>query len=152
EWDAVVVARDSNLGLSFVQVVDADAKPPAVADLAKSGETGIGQPLFVVSRKPRGYDCAPVFQRIFVTGKVEKPRAMLAVSGGSQQTGLPAYDLTGNVLGVLATQSGSEGVEGSVSSETFLLPLDTVRRAIDLVKKRVPEVLEKARASKDKDK
>ena len=150
EYEAVVVARDSNLGLSFVQIVDADVKAPAVTDLAQGGETGVGSPIFVVTRKPRGYDCAPVFQRLFVTGRVEKPRPMLAVTGGSGQTGLPAYDVSGSVLGVLAVQSGSEGVDGG-ASETFLLPLDTVRRAIDQVKKRVPEVLAKARASKEKE-
>ena len=148
EHPAAIVARDSNLGLCFLQIVEADAKTPGSIDFAKTAEPGIGKPVFVVTRKPRGFDCAPVFGRLFVSGRVEKPRVMYAVSGQSASAALPAYDLSGSLVGVLSTQSGSEGVDGG-SSETFILPLDVLQRVLEQAKKRVPEVLEKARAAKE---
>jgi hypothetical protein len=148
EHPATIVARDSNLGLCFLQLLDADTKPPGALDLTKTAPPGVGQVLFVVTRKPRGFDCAPVFGRLFVTGKVEKPRSMFAVSGQAAESALPAYDLTGALAGIVSTQSGSEGAE-SASSETFLLPLDAVARVLEQTKKRVPDVLEKARAARE---
>jgi hypothetical protein len=149
EHPATIVARDSNLGLCFLQILDPETKAPGAIDLAKTAAPGVGQVLFVVTRKPRGFDCAPVFGRLFVTGKVEKPRAMFAVSGQAAEAALPAYDLTGAIIGVVSSQSGSEGT--STSSETFLLPMDVVGRLLEQTRKRVPEVLEKARAEKAKD-
>jgi hypothetical protein len=148
EHPAAIVARDSNLGLCFLQLLDPEAKAPGAIDFTKTSTPGVGQLLFVVTRKTRGFDCAPVFGRVFVTGKVEKPRSMFAVTGQAAESALPAYDLTGALAGIVSSQSGSEGA-GSASSETFLLPLDAVARVVEQTKKRVPDVIEKARAARD---
>jgi S1-C subfamily serine protease len=148
EHEATIVARDSNLGLCFIQITDPDAKVPDGLDLSKGVETGVGQAVFTVTRKPRGYDCAPVFGRLFVTGRVEKPRPMLAVAGTAAHSGFPAFDASGAVVGVISTQSGSEGVDDT-ASESFILPVDTVRKVLDQAKKRVPEILEKAKTARE---
>jgi hypothetical protein len=148
EHAAAVVARDSNLGLCFIQILDPEVKPTGSIDFTKTVEPGVGQTLFSVTRKPRGYDCAPVFGRFFVTGRVDKPRSMFSVSGQNLQEGFPAYDLSGALVGVVTNQIGAEGVQGG-SSETFMLPLPVVRRVLEQVRKRVPEVLEKAKAEKE---
>jgi hypothetical protein len=151
EHEAILVAKDSRLGLSFLQLVDETAKPPAIVDLAAASEVGIGQTLYAVTRKPRGFDCAPELARILVTGKVEKPRALWSVIANTRDVGLPVYDASGAIAGVLVTQQGAAGVEeeDSASAEPFVLPLDAVAKSIEQAKKRVPEALQKAREAKE---
>ena len=151
EYEAVVVARDSNLGLAYVQVTDAEAKAPPAVDLSKDAEIGVGQTLLTVSRKGRGFDCAPVLGRLLVSGKIDKPRPLWAVAGVGAPLGLPAFDAQGNAVGILTTQQGTTGVEEDDpfsmggGSEVFVLPLDAVRRSLEQAKKRVPEAVAKAK-------
>ncbi len=157
EHAAVLVARDSTLGLAFVQVLSLEGAAPAAADLSKGAEPRVGQVLVGVTRKGRGFDCAPVIDRLFVSGVVEKPRRMWAVSGAFNGLGLPVYDLaSGTPVGVLSAQSGAEGVDedGDAASmfaalsggggSSFVLPLDAVGKSIDAAKKRAPEAVSKA--------
>jgi hypothetical protein len=160
EHDAVLVARDSTLGLAFVQLTDVASveKPPPPVAIGKPVEPKIGQFLVGVSRKSRGFDCAPMVERVFVNGVVDKPRRMWSVSGAQDSAmGLPVYDASGAVVGVLSMQSGSEGVGagdggglaallgGGGESGAFVLPVDAVARSLDAAKKRAPEALAKAK-------
>ncbi len=167
EHASVLVARDSTLGLAFVQVIAiqgaqgaAEGAAPAAADLSKGAEPRVGQVLFGVTRKARGFDCAPVIDRLFVSGVVEKPRKMWSVSGAFNGLGLPVYDLaTGVPVGVLSAQSGAEGVDedggaGAMlaalsggGDSVFVLPLDAVGKSVEAAKKRAPEAVEKATAA-----
>ena len=155
EYEAVVVARDSNLGLAYVQITDPEAKSPSAVDLSKDVEIGVGQTLLTVSRKGRGFDCAPVLGRLFVSGKVDKPRTLWSVAGVGAPVGLPAFDTAGAAVGILTTQQGAAGVEeddpfaGGGAAEVFLLPLDAVRRSLEQAKKRVPEAVAKAKEAKE---
>jgi hypothetical protein len=147
EHDAILVARDTNLGLAFVQVLDLEGRTPAAADLSKGVEPKVGQTLVTVTRRSRGFDCAPVVDRMLVTGRIEKPRPMWALSGGAVP-GMPAYDAQGRVAGVLAFQSGSAGVdEGGMFGEqgVFLLSLESAQRVLEQARKRVPEAVAKAK-------
>ena len=159
EHPAVLVARDSTLGLAFVQVIDAEAgKLPAV-DLGQGGEPRVGQALFGVTRKGRGFDCAPAIDRLFVTGKLEKPRVAWSVSGEFGGMGLPVYDAAGKTVGVLSRVEASEGVEshggrgglgmlsalGAAAEGTCVLPLSAVGKALEQARKRVPEAVAKAK-------
>lgn len=153
EHDAVLVARDSNLGLAFVQIV-APEGALAAADLAAGVEPKVGATLFGVSRRSRGFDAAPVLGRVFVSGRVDKPRPMWSLddaSGGL--VGLPLYDAAGKLVGVPVQQRGVEGADeggmfGGQDMGLFLLPLDAVSRSVEQAKKRVPEAVEKAKAAK----
>ena len=151
EHEAVLLAKDSRLGLSFLQIVDPAAKPPASVDLAAASDVGIGQTLYAVTRKARGFDCAPVLSRILVTGKVEKPRPMWAAIADSSNVGLPVYDPAGALAGILVSQQGATGVEDddAGSSEPFVLPLDVAAKSLEQAKKRAPEALAKAREAKE---
>jgi S1-C subfamily serine protease len=148
EHDAVIVARDSNLNLAFVQILDLESREVPVVDLSKSAETKIGAPLLGITRMSRGFDCAPQFGRVLVTAKVEKPRPMWAVASNFNGLGLPVFDIAGAVVGVLASQEGSEGVEGG-GDGVFLLPLASVKGSIDQAKKLAPEKVKKALAEKE---
>jgi hypothetical protein len=155
EHEAVLLARDSTLGLAFVQMLSVEGAALAPARLpATPYAVEIGQPLYGVSRLSRGFDYAPTIGLLFVTGKVEKPRSMWSVAGTFAQAGLPVYDAQGQAAGVLAMQEAAEGSSGGGSSlmsmltsegGTFLLPLDAVGRALDAARKRAPEALAKAR-------
>ncbi len=154
EHDAVLVARDTKLGLAFVKILEPEGALAAI-DLTKGAECKVGQMLVGVTRKSRGFDSAAVFERAIVTGRVEKPRTMFALSGGVAQ-GLPLYDAKGLPVGVAARQQGVEGADEGAGpfsmgqSEVFLLPLDLVQRTLAQAKSRVDEAVKKAKESREK--
>lgn len=154
EHDAVIVARDSNLNIAFVQVLDLEKREVACIDLSKAAEAKIGAALLGITRMGRGFDCAPRFGRVLITGRVEKPRPMWAVASNFDGLGLPVFDASGGVVGVLASQEGSEGVDdgegfGRGNDGIFLLPLASVQGSIDQARKLAPEKVKKALADKE---
>jgi len=152
EHDAVIVARDSNLNVAFVQILDLEKREVACVDLSKPAETKIGAGLLGVTRMGRGFDCAPRFGRVLITGRVEKPRAMWAIATNFDGLGLPVFDASGGVVGVLAAQEGSEGVDdsgGGGNDGVFLLPLAAIQGSIDQARKLAPEKVKKALAEKE---
>ena len=151
EHEAVLVAKDTKLGLAWVQVLDLGDKPAAAVDLLKPADIKVGLALFGVSRSGRGFDYAPSVERLYVSAKIEKPRAMWGVAGEFGEAGLPVFDLAGNAVGVLSDQGGSDAVseEEPSASKTCLLPLDVVAKSLALAKKRVPEAVAKAKEAKE---
>jgi hypothetical protein len=158
EHPAVLVAKESKLGLAFLQIVAVEGAPAAV-DLGKAVEPKVGQTVVGVGRKSRGFDAAPVLERGFVTGRLEKPRPLWALVGGLT-AGLPLYHLDGAVAGVVVHQSGVEGADDAAAGglaallgggDAYLLPADAVVKTLAQVKARVPAALEKARAEKPAD-
>jgi hypothetical protein len=152
EHDAVIVARDSNLNIAFVQILDIEKREVSSVDLSKAAETRIGASLLGVTRMGRGFDCAPQFGRVLITARVEKPRPMWAVATNFNGLGLPVFDTSGGVVGVLASQEGSEGVDddrGRGNDGVFLLPLSAVQGSIDQARKLAPEKVKKALAEKE---
>jgi len=150
EWEAVVVARDKSLSLAYVQILGLAGKTLASVDLAAAAEPRVGGDYFGVWREGRGFDYATAHGRVYVTGKVEKPRAMWGVGGEFAWTGLPVFDAAGKVVGVLASQESSAGAseEDGTDTKTFLLPLADVRKSAEQAKKRVADVVAKAEAAK----
>lgn len=148
EHEAVVVARDSVLGWGWLQVLGLSG-PVAAVDLSKDAAPSLGLDLRSVWRVGRGFDFAPVVSRHYVSARVEKPRAMWVASGDTVPLGMPLFDGAGAVVGLTASQESSEGDEDGTSSSTFLLPIADARRSLEQAKKRVPDAVEKAKASKD---
>jgi hypothetical protein len=150
DHDAILVARDANLGLAFLQVLGLEGKTLAAVDLGSTAEPKLLAPLYGVSRLPRGFDYAPQVQRLYARQHVEQPRPMWGIAGDFGGSGLPAFDATGAPVGILITQSGAVAEGGSsgralLDMGAFLLPLAPVHRLLEQVKKRVPEALEKAK-------
>ncbi len=126
---AIMGAKDSKSGLAFVLIkeVPADLKLTA-ADFSRAATPKIGQDLFGVSRLGQGFDHAAFCDRIRVTGKVSKPKAMwILPAKAANFVGLPLHTKGGAVAGVCAIQQGVG--EGSGSS-TFLMPVESVRKTI----------------------
>jgi S1-C subfamily serine protease len=153
EHEAVLVAQDTNVDLAFVKVLDLEGRAVTPVDLSKGGEVRIGMPLFQVMRKDASFDFAPVVGTGYVTARVEKPRPLWGLAGDARFPGLPLYDATGAVLGIVTRQWGAEGGEegGGRASGTFLLPLDAVGKALAEARKRVPEAVEKAKSARSAD-
>jgi S1-C subfamily serine protease len=149
EHDAVLVARDTSIGLAWVQPLDVGEKPPPSLELGKPAALRVGTPLFGVSRSPRAFDFAPMVQRAYVSAKIEKPRAMWGIAGDFSSVGLPVFDLAGALVGVLSTQGSEDDEEMGSGTKTCILPVDVVAKSLAQAKKRVPDAVAKAKAAKE---
>ena len=148
EYPAVLVARDTNLDLAYVQITDLEGKKPVTVDFSPAPAVKTGQTLLVATRKSRGFDCAPILLRAYPDMRVEKPRPMWGISGELPDTGLPAYDGAGKFAGVVVLQAGSEGAleEGqAVEQGMFLVPADAIEKSLAAAKARVPAALAAAK-------
>jgi len=159
ELPAVLVARDSTLGLAYMQILDLEGRTPEAVDLGKGAAPKIGQSVFGVTRKSRGFDCAPTIDRLVVNGHVEKPRPLWSVSGAFKGAGIPVFDADGRAVGVYSNQKGSEGVDddgaggagallaalGGASEGSCLLPLEAVMKSVEAARKRIPDAVARAK-------
>ena len=127
EYDAVLGAKDSKLGLAFILVKDLAEKKVTPVDMANAAEPKVGQTLFGVSRLDQGFDYAPIVSRTKVAGSVTKPRSMWVIQGAGGQVGTPMYDANGAITGIVVSQ---EGVGETTSSRPFLLPLKVAKPVV----------------------
>ena len=141
EYDAVLGAKDSKLGLAFVLIKDLAGKNVQPIDMTKSVTPKIGQILYSVSRLDQGFDYAPMASRAKVAGQVTKPRDMWIIEGiGEGNIGAPLYDPAGNMAGIVVTQ---EGVGETSSMRPFLLPLKVAQPTVANGLKKSKEELER---------
>ena len=142
EYDAVLGALDSKLGLAFIRVKDLAGKKLTAVNLADSVETKLGDEVFGVLRTDEGFDYAPYFGTGRIVGQVAKPRAMWLLTGFAP-VGHPMYTPEGKVTGVVVRQSGISE-EGS-GERTFLLPVKTVSLVVNQAIKASAKALEDAK-------
>ena len=64
ERDAVLVAKDGNLGIAFVRLVEDPATPLPALDLSAGADPKVGEALLAVGRKTEGYDYVPLLLRL----------------------------------------------------------------------------------------
>lgn len=162
EYPARFVAKDSDLGLAFLQILDLKDRTVKPLDLSNTGSIVVGSNLLGLTRMARGFDCAPQVSRCYVTAQVERPRPMSAIAGDFGAVGMPVFTSRGAIVGVLAMQSGTEGVEaeggpggimsllsgGAEEMGLFVLPLETVLKTV--VKAKV-KALEAAQETSEAD-
>src|SRR4029453_16552388 len=92
---------------------------------------------------------APMIGRAYVAAKVEKPRSMWAIAGDFSSVGLPVFDHTGAVAGVLSSQGAEDDEEMGSGERTCILPVDLVAKSLAQAKKRVPDAVAKAKTAKE---
>jgi hypothetical protein len=151
ERPAVLVARDSTLDLAYVQATDLGERRVAAVDFARAPEARTGDALFLVTRKRRAFDCAPLLLRCYPSMRVEQPRPMWQVTGDVVDRGLPLYDAAGRFAGIVVSQAGSEGGNEEnpfANTGTFLLPPAVVEKSVAAARAKVPEALAAAKASR----
>ena len=137
EYEAVLGATDSRMGLTFVRIKDLEGKAVKALDLAGEPKVEVGDRLYGVTRLGQGYDYAPVCQTADVIGWVEKPRQMWAISGGAVDVAHPLFTAEGTIVGFVTRQEGTGGGTGA-----FLLPLAVVRGTIERAGREAEKVLE----------
>ncbi len=142
EYEAQLVARDSDLDLAFVQILDLKGKTVKPIDLTAGVEPELGQELYGIARMGRGFDCVPVVVRLYVSAKIAKPRRMWSASGELPAPSLPVFNQDGVPAGIVSLQQASAGVEGAGSRRRpFLLPLTDVAKSFRLAVRRAAEAL-----------
>jgi len=153
EYDAILGATDSNLNLSFLQIKDLKGKEIVPVEFSKAAQIEIGQEYIGISRFTKGFDYVPYFGTVRVCGTIYQPRPMFSVISTFDGTGLPVFDFSGKVAGVMSTQKGSEGtsdrgggmlrlaMEGD--SGAFLIPAPTVHATLQRAIKIAREALKK---------
>jgi hypothetical protein len=143
EYDAVLGAKDSKLGLGFVLIKDLAGKTITPVDLSVTAEPKVGQKLFGVTRLDQGFDHAPMCTSLKVSGQVTKPRTMWIVQGAGQHMAQPVFNKAGAVCGIVVDQ---EGVGEDARSRPFLLPMKvagaTVANSLKKSKAELDRILE----------
>jgi hypothetical protein len=170
EYDAILGATDSKLNLAFIRIRDLGDRKVECVEFAEGSKLAIGQELVGVERFGKGFDYAPHFVRVLVSGEIKQPRVMYSVSGDPVSQGLPLFDKSGKVVGALAAQSGAEGSGGGGGINiggrriripglggggggggVFLIPAPEVKTTVAAAKKQAEEALKKAAEETDEE-
>ncbi|MFM8979635.1 MAG: hypothetical protein ACKOSS_04135 [Planctomycetia bacterium] len=143
EYDAILGAMDSKLGLAYVLVRDLKGRALSPVDMTQVAEPVVGDMLYSVTRMPQGFDYAPVCQSAEVIGQVSKPRTMWVVDGSAPEPAQPLYTAAGKLAGIMIVQ---EGVGEESGSQIFLLPLKVAQSSIERSLKASQKELEDVKA------
>lgn len=100
--EAKFFARDSELGLAWVQLTTPPAKPLTAIDLSKGASAKLGESIFEIALMGKFFDRAPSISMGNVAAVVKKPRELVIPSIGlaSGEMGMPVFNTAGELLGV----------------------------------------------------
>ena len=104
-FDAAIVARDTELDMIWLQVVNTGLKPFSFIDFSDHAETGIDEPILIIRRMASSFGRAPVISRSRIGGMTSKPRK-LYVPGNAMMNGagLAVFAEDGRPVGLVVTQ------------------------------------------------
>jgi len=139
---ATVIARDTELDLTWLRIEKPGDQKLALIDLTKSATPEIGERLYTVSRLAKYFDRIAVVRETRLGGVTSKPRRLYVPTGGSGELGLPIYNAKGEAVGVSISQmpdpEETESGGGFIGGRILILPADEVvkatRRAMDSVR------------------
>lgn len=155
DYDAKLVATDTILGLTFIQITNLQGKKLTSVDMSQAAQPVVGERVILFARLGKGYDYAPYFHMTTICGEIQIPRHAYMLDGSGLGTGLPVYDLNGKPLGILTslapsvveTDSGGMGMQfvqrlfsGGGLAPTFLVPAETVNTIITQAKERAAKL------------
>lgn len=143
EYDAVLGATDSRLGLSYLRIRDLAGKAIQAADLGRPATPAVGVRAYCLSRLGQGFDYAPFVAELRLAAHVTKPREMWLLHGTSIPVGQPVRNAKGEVLGFAVEQGGVRGR----AARPFLVPLDDVASSIEKAAKEAAKVLDELEAA-----
>jgi len=144
EYEAILGALDTKLGLGFVLIRDLKGRTATPVDLSSAAEPKVGDTLYSVTRLEQGFDYAPVCDEAKVIGQVTKPRTMWVLQGAGADVPQPLYNADGAVTGIVIYQ---EGVGEQANTRPFLLPLKIATGTIERALKTSKETLAEANAA-----
>lgn len=102
EYEAQLVATDSQLGLAFLKIKDLQERTLKPVEF-KENPLELGSELFCVTRMPKGYDFVPYLMKLMVVAEVSKPRKAYVLDVATSEQGLPVFDAEGFAVGVIST-------------------------------------------------
>lgn len=147
ELDAFLVATDSELGISFLQIEDLGERTLAALSFDESAKPELGDLVYAVTKLSKAFDYATVVRDGRIGGIVKKPRTAYAITGGINALGLPLFNAAGSPLGVF-TGLAADGDEGGETSANLLLPARPVKTAISRALPKATELLAERAAKK----
>jgi hypothetical protein len=150
EYEAILGATDSKLGLAFVLIRDLKGRTATPVDLTNAAEPKVGDTLYSITRMEQGFDYAPVCDEAKVIGHVTKPRAMWVLGGSGADVPHPLYTAEGAVAGIVVIQEGVG--DERAGFRTFLLPLKIATGTIERALKTSKQALEEANAAPKEEK
>jgi S1-C subfamily serine protease len=153
EHEAKLVAKDSTLGLAFLQVKNSEALSGIQPiSFAKPQTMRVGEELLGINRLDEANDYAAYMGWARLAGQVEQPRVMWKVSPGFNAHGLPLFNRYGQPVGVLSPQASEEDAAerggggrggmtggGSGNERVFLIPATDVNGVIEQARKKAAE-------------
>jgi S1-C subfamily serine protease len=111
--DAKLIARDSELDLTWIRIEDPGDGGFAFVDLSASNTPSIGEELYSIMRLGKYFDRVPVVREGRLGGITRKPRALYIPTSGGASVGLPVFNSKGAVVGVaIMQQPDPEETEG----------------------------------------
>ncbi len=131
--EAKLLASDSELDLSWVQIKKPDAKGYAHVDFAKATTVNYGDRLLTVTRMDKFFDRTPIVNEGRLSGKTKKPRDLLVPSSGLEiEPGMPIFGEGGVTVGVIVVQAPDEEEQAAASrmgTAALILPAAEVVKA-----------------------
>jgi S1-C subfamily serine protease len=131
--DAEIIARDSELDLTWPRIKEPGDRKFSAISLKKGAVPEIGQRIYSVSRLGKYFDRVAVVREARLGGVTHKPRKLFVPSGGSGSLGLPVYTANGQVIGVAISQMPGpgemQGPGGFYGASGLILPADEVIKA-----------------------
>ncbi|MHC5020806.1 MAG: trypsin-like peptidase domain-containing protein [Planctomycetota bacterium] len=150
DLDAFLVATDSELGISFLQISNLGEHKLEALDFSAAGKPALGETVYAVTRMAKAFDFAAVVRESRIGGKVKKPRTSWALTGGITGAGLPLFNAAGQPLGIFTNLSAEAGEGGKVGA-TLLLPARPVQTAIGRALPKAKELLAERNAAPKKE-
>jgi hypothetical protein len=125
--EAELIARDTELDIAWVKIKEPGDKPYDHIDLAKSAKLEVGQPIAIVRRMGKFFNRATVVTESRIGGTTSKPRTLYIPSSTMGMTlGLPVFSATGELLGVMVSQT-PESDEGDFNPLAMLSMLSDMQ-------------------------
>ena len=157
EYEAFLAAKDINLDLAFLKIEDLGDRKLLAVDFTAAATPTLGQKLVLVSRLDKGYDYAPFFASIRISGEIVKPRKAWSLDGGNPDAGLPIFTTSGELVGALTNVMGNlkgENAQDSMGfsylmrmvngngglTKRFVIPASTVQNSIVQAQSKAIEV------------
>lgn len=134
--EARLVARDSELDLTWIRIKEPGERVFPFIDLEKSATPKLGDRLYTIIRLGRYFDRATVVRELRVGGFARKPRNLYIPSQALAGPGLPVFVASGEFAGVAVLQlpdaeeiAATGSMSAFVGSQGLILPAGEVSKA-----------------------
>lgn len=105
EYDAKVLARDTDLDLAWIQIENEDHVTFNALDFTTRATPKLGQKLYAIRRMTKFYDRAPIVETGRLYCITTKPRKLYVPGGDlTGSVGAPVFDADGTPVGLIVVQ------------------------------------------------